>query len=103
MIWDWIFCQNNPNPQKGFQILSPNPKSEDFLDFLDPSVQSFQPLLYDQMPHPVLLGWVDFDVSHCLADSAWADANGNLAELAVHLDKIVEHPNQSQPTSCPTL
>ena len=34
----------NPNPQKGFQILSPNKKSEDFLDFLDPSVQSFQPL-----------------------------------------------------------
>ena len=39
-----LVCQNNPNPQKGFQFLGPNQKSDDFLDFLDPSVQSFQPL-----------------------------------------------------------
>ena len=31
---------------------------------------------------------------HCLPDSAWAD--GNLAEGAVQLGKMVEHPNQSQ-------
>ena len=28
-------------------------------------------------------------------DSAWADPN--LAEVARHLGKMVEHPNQSQP------
>ena len=32
---------------------------------------------------------------HCLPDSAWAD--GNLAEAAGQLGKLVEHRNQSQP------
>ena len=32
---------------------------------------------------------------HCLPNSAWAD--WNLAEAAVQLGKMVEHPNQSQP------
>ena len=32
---------------------------------------------------------------HCLPNSAWAD--WNLAEVAVQLGKMVEHPNQSQP------
>ena len=32
---------------------------------------------------------------HCLPSFAWAD--GNLAEAAVQLDKMMEHPNQSQP------
>ena len=32
---------------------------------------------------------------HCLPNSAWA--NGNLAEAARQLGKIVEHPTQSQP------
>ena len=32
---------------------------------------------------------------HFLPSSAWAD--WNLAEVAVQLGKIVEHPNQSQP------
>ena len=32
---------------------------------------------------------------HCLPDSAWAD--GNLAEAAGQLGKMVEHKNQSQP------
>ena len=32
---------------------------------------------------------------HCLPDSAWAD--GNLAEVAGQLGKMVEHRNLSQP------
>ena len=32
---------------------------------------------------------------HCLPSSDWAD--GNWAEVAVQLGKMVEHPNQSQP------
>ena len=32
---------------------------------------------------------------HCLPDSAWAD--GNLAEVAGQLGKMLEHRNQSQP------
>ena len=50
------------------------------------------------------LGWPWFWQFHCLADSALTD--GNLAELAVHLGKMVEHQNQSQPnypTGCPAL
>ena len=38
-------------------------------------------------------------MSHCLPDSAWAD--GNLAELAEQLGKMVEYPNQSQPNPGP--
>ena len=41
------------------------------------------------------LGWLGFLVSYCLRDSAWA--NGNLAEVAMQLGKMVEHPNKSQP------
>ena len=48
------------------------------------------------------LGWVDIDLGHStvclLRSSAWAD--GNMAELAVQLGKIVEHLNQSQPNPC---
>ena len=36
---------------------------------------------------------------NCLPDSAWAD--GNLAEAAGQLGKMVEHPNQVQPNSGP--
>ena len=36
---------------------------------------------------------------HCLPDSAWAD--GNLAEAAEQLVKMVEHRNQSQPNPGP--
>ena len=39
--------------------------------------------------------WLWFRVFHCLPNSAWAD--GNLAEAAGQLGKMVEHRNQSQP------
>ena len=39
--------------------------------------------------------WLGLWVLHCLPDSAWAD--GNLAEAAGELGKMVEHRNQSQP------
>ena len=48
MTKDWIFCPKIQNPQKGFKILSPNPNGVDFQDFLDPSIQSFQPLYIHQ-------------------------------------------------------
>ena len=44
MTKDCIFCPKIQSPQKGFKILSPNPNGVDFQDFLDPSIQSFQPL-----------------------------------------------------------
>ena len=49
--WNGFFVKTIRNPRKGVQILSPNQKSEDLLDFLDPSVQSFASPLY-QVPHP---------------------------------------------------
>ena len=74
MIWDWIFCQNNPNPLKGFQILSPNPKSEDFLDFLDPSVQSFQPLLTTDFKQAIgQICWPSLKVP-VVADAAYSSS-----------------------------
>ena len=36
---------------------------------------------------------------HCLPNSDWAD--GNLAEAAVQLGKMVEHLNESQPNTGP--
>ena len=41
------------------------------------------------------LGWLEFWVFHPLPNSASAD--WDLAEVAVQLGKMVEHPNQSQP------
>ena len=41
------------------------------------------------------LRWLEFLVFHCLPNSALAD--GNLAEVAGQMGKMVEHPNQSQP------
>ena len=59
MTKDLIFCAKIQNPQKGFKILSPNPNGVDFQDFLDPSIQSFQPLLLSMsrflVSHPKVL------------------------------------------------
>ena len=43
-------------------------------------------------------GWVNLNFE-CFANSAWAD--GNLAEAAGQMGKMVEHPNQNQPNPGP--
>ena len=51
----------------------------------------------------LLVDWVELiiklSVTHGLPNSAWGD--GNLAEVAGQLVKIVEHPNQSDPNPGP--
>ena len=60
---------------------------------------SLWPSLYYRASHVlvdwVLSTWISSVPLHCLPDSAWAD--GNLAEAAGQLGKMVEHRNQSQP------
>ena len=45
------------------------------------------------------LGRLEFWVFHCLPNSASAD--GNFAEAAGQMGKVLEHPNQSQPNPGP--